>query len=232
MSTSTRKSAARQRPVPQASNISRRRKEALTDGSADYRAKRDELVRVAARLFKEKGYKATTLNDIAQAAGLDRATVYYYVGNKEEFFRESVKGITDINIAEAERLVRAKTLDPREKVRLLVEQLMRSYEENYPQMYVYIQEEMHQLSDQDTAWARQMAEHTHRFEKAMMTLLSQGIARGTFRADLPVQLAANALFGMFNWTHRWYKPGGKHTAHEISEAFCSIFFDGVGSEAA
>jgi AcrR family transcriptional regulator len=227
MSTAIKKPAVRSKPAPQSSNISRRRKVALSDGSADYRAKREELVRTAAQLFKRKGYKATTLNDIAQEAGLDRATVYYYVGNKEEFFRESVKGITDVNIAEAERLVRSKTLDPREKLRLLVLRLMQSYEENYPQMYVYVQEQMHQIADQDTPWARQMVEHTHRFEKAVLTILSQGIAKGVFRGDLSIPLAANALFGMFNWTHRWHKPGGRYSAQEICDAFCSVFFDGV-----
>ncbi len=223
----TRKNPVRSRLAPPASNISRRRKVALTDGSADYRAKREELVRTAARLFRKKGYKATTLNDIAQEAGLDRATVYYYVGNKEEFFRESVKGILDSNTSEAERLVRSKTIEPREKLKRIVERLMASYEENYPHMYVYIQEEMHQVAEQDTPWAHQMVEQTHRFEKAVLTMISQGIARGVFRDDLSVQLTANALFGMFNWTHRWHKPGGKLTAQEISDAFCKVFFEGI-----
>ena len=223
----TRKSPVRSKSAPLTSNISRRRKVALTDGSADYRAKREELVRTAATLFKQKGYKATTLNDIAQLAGLDRATVYYYVGNKEEFFRESVKGILDSNTSEAERLVRSKTLEPREKLKRLVERLMASYEENYPHMYVYIQEEMHQVAEQDTPWARQMVEQTHRFEKAVLAMIGQGISRDAFRDDLSIQLAANALFGMFNWTHRWHKPGGRLTAQEISDAFCKIFFDGI-----
>jgi AcrR family transcriptional regulator len=227
----TKKPPGRSKPASQASNISRRRKVALTDGSADYRAKLEELVRTAVRLFKKQGYKATTLNDIAEAAGLDRATVYYYVGNKEEFFRESVKGILDNNTSEAERLVRSKTLEPREKIERLVERLMASYEDNYPHMYVYIQEEMHQVAEQDTPWARLMVEQTHRFEKAVLTMIGQGITRGVFRDDLSVQLAANALFGMFNWTHRWHKPDGKLTGQEISDAFCKIFFEGIDKAA-
>ena len=67
------------------SNYSRRRESAQNEGGADYAAKREELVRIAARLFKEQGYQATKLADIAREAGMDRATVYYYVGSKEEF---------------------------------------------------------------------------------------------------------------------------------------------------
>ena len=86
------------------SNISRRRRSALSDGGTEYTAKREELVRIAAGLFREKGFRATRLADIAAAAGIDRASVYYYVGSKEELFRESVEGILDANLAGAERI--------------------------------------------------------------------------------------------------------------------------------
>ncbi|MFD2138335.1 TetR/AcrR family transcriptional regulator [Novosphingobium resinovorum] len=87
------------------SNYSRRRESAQNEGGADYAAKREELVRIAARLFKEQGYQATKLADIAREAGMDRATVYYYVGSKEEFFRVTVEGVLDANIAEAQKLI-------------------------------------------------------------------------------------------------------------------------------
>lgn len=209
------------------SNISRRRKSALTDGSADYKIKRDEIVKVAATLFKEKGYKATTLSDIAKRASLDRATVYYYIGSKDELFKEAVKGVLDSNIAEAERLLRLPTMGTREKLERLVERLMISYEENYPHLYVYIQEEMYEVVDEPTPWAKQMVRQTRRFENVVTTLLQQGVDEGLFREDVSVRLAANAIFGMFNWTHRWFKPGGKLTAQHVAKDFCKIFFDGM-----
>ena len=78
-------------PMTQSSNISRRRKSALEDGSSDYLAKRAELVEIAGRQFKNNGFRATTLAEIGHKAGLDRATVYYYFGSKEELFRECLR---------------------------------------------------------------------------------------------------------------------------------------------
>lgn len=199
----------------------------MAQGSADYTAKRNELIRGAAMLFKEKGYEATTLKDIAEHAGLDRSTIYYYVGTKEEVFQEAVRGILYDNVAEAEHLVRLQSLDPREKVRRLIERLMVSYEESYPYMHVYIQQDMQKVAGEDTQWAREMTRQTHRFEKAFMTLIDEGIAQGVFRSDVPVSLAANAIFGMVNWTHRWHKPDGKQTARDIADAFCKIYLDGM-----
>lgn len=199
----------------------------MAQGSADYTAKRNELIRGAAMLFKEKGYEATTLKDIAEHAGLDRSTIYYYVGTKEEVFQEAVRGILYDNVAEAEHLVRLQSLDPREKLRRLIERLMVSYEESYPYMHVYIQQDMQKVAGEHTQWAREMTRQTHRFEKAFMTLIDEGIAQGVFRSDVPVSLAANAIFGMVNWTHRWHKPDGKQTARDIADAFCKIYFDGM-----
>lgn len=213
--------------MSQRTRIARRREAAVAQGSADYTAKRNELIRGAAMLFKEKGYEATTLKDIAEHAGLDRSTIYYYVGTKEEVFQEAVRGILYDNVAEAEHLVRLQSLDPREKLRRLIERLMVSYEESYPYMHVYIQQDMQKVAGEDTQWAREMTRQTHRFEKAFMTLIDEGIAQGVFRSDVPVSLAANAIFGMVNWTHRWHKPDGKQTARDIADAFCKIYFDGM-----
>jgi AcrR family transcriptional regulator len=209
------------------SAISRRREAAMLDGSTEYAAKREELVRLAANVFRTKGYRSTTLNDIAKLAGLDRATVYYYVGSKEELFREAVQGLLDVNLVEAERLVHDKSILPREKLRHLIEILMLSYEENYPYAYVYIQQDMHKVADKGSPWAASMAKQTHRFEKAVLALINQGVQSGDLRADVVPELAANALYGMLNWTHRWHRPGGRHGARQIADAFAKVFLRGM-----
>jgi len=212
---------------PPSSNISRRRKSALNDGGAKYKAKRDELIRLAADLFKEKGYQTTTLNDIANYAGLDRASVYYYVGNKEEFFRDAVKGGVEQNAENVAKVLTRDDISTREKLEQLVQLLMQSYSDSYPYMYLYIQEEMHKIADAKTPWAQEMLEKTKGFEHAVLALIKQGVAEGSFRDDIPASLAANTIFGMLNWTYRWYTPKSKYSAKEVADAFCKIFFTGL-----
>lgn len=209
------------------SNISRRRKSALSDGGAKYKAKREELIRLAADLFKERGYQTTTLNDIASHAGMDRASVYYYVGNKEEFFREAVKGGVEQNAAYVETLLARDELSAQAKLEQLVQLLMQSYSDSYPYMYLYIQEEMHKIADGQTPWAREMLEKTKSFESAVLALIKRGVAEGQFRDDVPATLAANTIFGMLNWTYRWYTPKSKHSPKEVADVFCKIFFTGL-----
>jgi AcrR family transcriptional regulator len=209
------------------SNYSRRRQSAQAEGGADYAAKRDELVRIAARLFKEQGYQATKLADIAKEAGMDRATVYYYVGSKEELFRVTVEGVLDANMAEAERLLADKSLSWRERLHAIYIRLMVSYEENYPATFVYIQEQMHQVGAEETVWAQEIMKKTRAFDQTLILFIREAIAAGELRANIPPRLVENALFGMLNWTHRWFTPGGPMTGLEIAEAFWSIFLDGM-----
>lgn len=216
--------------MSQVSNVSRRRRSALTKGGAEYTAKREELVRIAAKLFKEQGYQATKLLDIAQAAGLDRATVYYYVGSKEELFRETVEGVLDSNMSEAQRLLADTSLSWADRLHAIYIRLMVSYEENYPATFVYIQEQMHQVGSEETVWAQEIMKKTRLFDQMLIGFIREAIASGELRSNIPPRLVENALFGMLNWTHRWFIPGGVMTGLEVAEAFWSIFMDGMAPE--
>lgn len=210
------------------SRISMRRQAALAEGGADYAAKRAELINVAARVFREKGYTSATLNDIAEVFGTDRASLYYYVGSKEELFHECIKGVLDDNLAKGEEIVGSDRTF-RQKLTDLIEVVLSSYEESYPHMYVYIQEDMRHISSEDDVWATQMVEQTRRFEKMFLGLIEAGIADGSFRKDLDPSLVANGLFGMMTWTHRWFVPGRKYAASDLASVFTAIFFDGISA---
>ena len=209
------------------SNISKRRETALKEGSSDYLAKREELVQIAAGQFKQSGYRATTLAEIGRKAGLDRATVYYYFGSKEELFREILRTGVDANMRECVRISEDQSLDPIEKLKAVIRQLMTAYDEHYPHMYVYIQEEMERITSEQSVWALEIAGQTRKFERIVITLIEEATASGLLRNDIPVSVSANAIFGMLNWTHRWYQPGRKYSARLVSDSFASIFIDGM-----
>ena len=207
-----------------ASGIAGRRQAALADGGEGYKTRRDEIVRMAAKVFEEKGFEATTLNDIAARLKTDRASLYYYVGSKEELLQEIVKVVMDENVATAERVM-AEGQTPPEKIQSLIEYMILSFDKHYPHMYVYL-EDLPRISRQKSDWARDVIHSTKRFEEIVFQILEEGQADGSFRSDLPNQISALALFGMINWTHRWYKPGSQHSAKEIAETFCALFLDG------
>jgi hypothetical protein len=135
--------------------------------------------------------------------------------------------VLEENLAEAARIVAADTT-AREKLGKLIELQITSYEANYPYVYVYIQEDMGKVAFQSTPWAKEMVRKTRRFESLVTDIITSGIRNGEFREDLSVPLVVKTLFGMVNWTHRWFKPGDrKYTAQQTINTFSAIFFDGM-----
>lgn len=213
------------------SGIGKRRRAAIQDGSSDYAAKRAELVKVAAEVFRKKGYAAATLNDVAVAFGTDRASLYYYVSSKEELFQECIQGITGKNLQRAEAIA-AEESSPRERIRALVTMLIRSQAEHYPYMYLYIGEDMARIHSNEAAWAGQMIEITHKIERIFLDAIEEGKAKGEFRADLSTTLIANSIFGMTQWTHRWYVPGSsRYQPDDLTRVFTEVLFAGIETPA-
>ena len=213
------------------SGLSRRRQSAQVEGSAAYQAKRNELLQIAGDVFKEKGYEAATLNDIAERFGTDRAAIYYYFAGKQELFQEvfqaTAKKVLDENLAAATRIA-GLDIAAHEKLRKVIELQITSYEANYPYVYVYIQEDMGKVAFQSTPWAREMVRKTRRFEEIVTEVIATGIREGEFRQDLYAPLVVKALFGMVNWTHRWYKPGVRNfSAEQIIGTFSTLLYDGL-----
>jgi len=208
------------------SGIGRRRQAARQDGGADYKARREELVKMAAEVFQEKGYEASTLNDVAERMGTDRASLYYYVGSKQELFQEVVQDVLEANLKDARR-IKKEELKPAEKLARLVRTMMVSYEENYPFTYVYIQEDMSRVASQDSEWAQTMTSRTRSFEKIVMGFIEEGVAKKEFRSDISPEVAVNGLYGMLNWTHRWFRPGRGLDADQVAESFASLFLEGM-----
>jgi AcrR family transcriptional regulator len=208
------------------SRISQRRRTAQRNGRADYAAKRAEIITAAAEVFREKGYQAATLNDVAERLGTDRASLYYYIADKQELFHESIKGVLEQNLSQAEE-INASDLPPLEKLSALVATLLESYEANYPHMFVYIQEDMAQIAKEESSWATEMVNQTRRMERIFFTVIEDAVASGDFRDDVSPRVATYALFGMMNWTHRWFEPGKKLSASDLATSFASIFADGM-----
>lgn len=209
------------------SGIESRRQAALADGSPAYTARRDEIVRVAADVFRDKGYEVATLNDIAERLGTDRASLYYYVGSKEELLHEIVRVVIHENVGMAERVARGPGTSA-EKLHALFVEMMESFEQHYPAMYVYVEDQA-RIARQDSEWAQDVTESSRRFEDVVVRLLKNGQSDGSIRKDLPPELTARALFGMVNWTHQWWRPNGKHKAQAIAEVFSTIFLDGASA---
>ena len=138
------------------SEIARRRAAAAAsaDTNPAYREKQDLIRKAAGRVFHQRGFHAATLNDVAAEAGVDRASLYYYVGSKEQLFRDVVSEAVTANVEAAEAIA-AEAGSAADKLTRVIRGLMTSFEQNYPYMYVFVQEDFAKLGEgagQDNEW--------------------------------------------------------------------------------
>lgn len=211
------------------SQIGRRRDHALEKGSESYQDKRNEIARAAALVFNDKGYRGTSLTAVAKALGMDRATLYYYISNKQELFDEVVRDASERNIAAAEA-ARASDDPPLEKLRVLITELMMSYSANYPLLYVYIRENLAHAEAERSEWSKYMRNLNHRYEEAVIAIVQEGIDNGTVRPLASARVLAFGVLGMVGWTNRWFVPErSPESAEVIGTAYAEMVLKGLAA---
>jgi len=131
------------------------------------------------------------------------------------------------NLATAEAISKGEGTAS-EKLSRIITSLMRSYEQHYPVIYVYIQENSTHVGASSTEWETKMARTNKRYENLLVALVQQGYDEGSLRDVGPVWVVAFALLGMLGWTNRWFDPNKtKATAEEIGSTFANLVMFGL-----
>ena len=135
--------------------IGKRRSAAGKDSRKSYSNRRQEISDAAIRVFNRLGYNGASISAVATELGIDRATLYYYFSSKEQMFDEIVRVVIEANDQVASRIA-ASAISPNRKIRELTTSMMISYAANYPLLYIYIREDLSQVSDKRSTWSADM----------------------------------------------------------------------------
>ncbi len=189
-------------------------------------AKRSEIMRIGATVFKEVGYENATVDEIAKRAKMDRATLYYYFRGKQELFREMVNVATSNNVATAEDIAALEEA-PDIKLRKLIAALFDSYQQHYPYLFVYLEQDISRLTVDQSAWSAEILSLNDRFNQAVVGIIREGRQAGIFVSRGSDKILAAGILGMCNWSHRWFKPDGKMSATDISGVFADMVIAGI-----
>ena len=209
------------------SSIGKRRALALNKGSESYQERRREIAKVAAEVFNKRGFRGTSLGAVADALKTNRASLYYYIGNKRELDDEVVREVTEANVATAQA-VHASKAPALEKLRTLVVALMESYATHYPLLYVYIRENLAHVENERTEWSKYMRGMNRKYEEVFTAIVQEGIDDGSIRPLASARVVAFGIIGMIGWTNRWFVPKKTgETGQEIGVAFAEMALGGL-----
>jgi len=181
-----------------------------------------EIIAAAAKVFKDKGYHAATTRDIAAEVGIQQATLYYYISSKEELLYLVVREPIVRLYSQVEEIVKAN-IPSRTKIERALHAHLAAFDENYPHMFVYVQELPHLI---DTLQDK-LRESPRRYQHLWEEILQQGLAAGELRADVDITATVFMIMGMCNWLHRWYRQGGRLDTNTLARQYTSALLDGI-----
>jgi AcrR family transcriptional regulator len=197
---------------------------------------RQEILRTAARLFQQRGYDATSMNDVAAALKLSKGGLYHHFQSKDEILFEIMNHAMDITqervldpvrgIASAEDRLRALirlhievVLSPRDR------EITVMLHENHPLPPALRKRINARKKDYVHFLENLMAEVQREVQKEGQ---KEGHARPAGGKVSP-RAAAFALLGMINWIYQWYKPEGDLQTHNLIPQFTDLIFGGIFS---
>lgn len=190
--------------------------------AARYDAKRQEVIDIAARVFAEQGYHATSIDDLVEATGLQRGGLYYYIDGKQELLLAIHERFIEPLLATAREIV-AEGLPVDETLRLLAHALMQDIANYRDQVTVFLHE--WRVLRTTPEW-RHVHQARREFEEVIESVLARGEQEGLFEVS-ELRLTTYAFLGMFNYAYTWFDPHGARTPEEIAERFVGIFLGGV-----
>jgi TetR/AcrR family transcriptional regulator, cholesterol catabolism regulator len=177
--------------------------------------KRRLILKAAARLFFERGYAATRIEDIIAELSASRRVIYEHFGGKSDILvaicEQAIRSTIDL----ASRVARTP-LDPVEKLRRLVREFTGIVIENRDYIAISTREMMFLPADSRARITRMQK----KFDRILGAILADGIERGVFVTADPA-ITALAIGGMIIWTHRWYRPAGRLSAEAVADAMAA-----------
>jgi TetR/AcrR family transcriptional regulator, cholesterol catabolism regulator len=187
--------------------------------------RRAALVELAADMFAERGFKATTVRDIAQAAGMLSGSLYHHFDSKESIMDELLRAYIDELLPEYRRIVREDG-PAREVLSQLATAAFGSFERHRPAILVW-QSEGAQLKE--VPRFAYVAEAEAETERLWIQVIRRGIRSGEFRDGLDAKLAYRFIRDVVWMAARWYRPGGRLTVRQLAAQYLSIVLDGIDS---
>jgi AcrR family transcriptional regulator len=187
--------------------------------------RREELLAIAAHLFAQKGFRNTTVRDIADAAGILSGSLYHHFDSKESMVDEILRGFLDA-LFDRYREIVARDLGPRQTLEAVVIASFEAIDEHNAAVAIY-QAEARRLAEQPRF--AYIGERLTEFRRLWHDVLDAGIAAGTFRDDLDVELSYRFLRDTVWVGVSWYRPGGKLHIDDIARQYLAIVLDGIAT---
>ncbi len=190
---------------------------------SDKFSRKEQIEKEACRLFKAKGYPATSMRDIAHATGIEAASLYSHIKSKEEILQTVCFRMAD-KLFEVLDKIEALNLTPGNQLEKAMIAHVEVINEDPDAAAVALDEWKHLTGDNLVNFI----EIRENYEQRWQNIIHDGVKAGEFKAFEP-KLIMLTLLASINWTHNWYNPRGYLSASDLGKQLSEIFIKGLHS---
>ena len=183
---------------------------------------RDAILRAAAQLFRERGFADTGMRDIAEAADLSAANLYYYFDGKPHLLYYCQDRALDRMLAAVEAS-RQAAVSTTERLRLVLENHLHTLLDEVEGATAHLQ-----IESLPPALRAAIIKKRDRYELALRRLIADGIRAGDL-VDMDPAIVVRAMLGAMNWTVTWFRPEGPMTAGLVGDAISRFLVRGIAA---
>jgi AcrR family transcriptional regulator len=191
-------------------------------GKSKKEALRRTVLEAAAKLFAQRGFGGTNLQDIADSLGISRPALYYYFKSKEEILASLVEEVTVFSGLQATELAAKADFNPSDTLRQMTFNHAKWLLEHTVEFRVVDRTE----NDLPAATRRRHDKAKRALLDNFVRTIERGIELGHFR-PVDATIAAFSILGMCNWTAWWFMPEGRVPLAEIAKSIADLAVAGL-----
>ncbi len=182
---------------------------------------REDILEAAAQVFRQKGFHGASMQNIAEAVNLQKASLYHHVSSKQEILLDLLDRALEL-LFERISAICSQEIPADKKLREMIRGYLQILTQNIDLASVL-------LFEHRSLERKQHARHVpnrDKFEALWRSVIEEGVAAKLFKCDDPA-LTTRAILGILNWTLTWYRPDGSLEIEEIADHYSSLLLNGL-----
>lgn len=190
------------------------------DPEKEREIKREAVLRTAAQMFNEKGFHATSLDDVAERLQITKPTLYYYIKSKDDILFECVRKGLEM-LQSAIKAVGQSGGSAEDKLVAAIRQYAEIVTMDFGMCVIRVGEDPLPLDSR-----KRLRHMKGAIDQEFRELIRQGIEEGSITPCDP-KMAAFTIAGAVSWIGRWYRPDGPQTPQDIATQFIELLMAGL-----
>lgn len=181
-----------------------------------------EIIDAAAVIFHRQGYADASVQEVADAVGILKGSLYYYIDSKEDLLFRMLQEVHE-DALEIVQEIEALQATPLEKLATYIQRHIEYNVSNLSKIAIYY----HDFELLTPARRKQIVKQRGLYERFVVGLLQASQKNGEIDSEIDAKLAANAIFGAANWIYTWYRPDGPESPDHLGALYAELLTKGL-----